>query len=517
VTQTFQITRPPETDDELYHLIQILWGATIPRTPVCPEHSTPFAALAEAYFGRSPVSVWVGSRGMGGKSRTLAYLALTEAVLLGAEINLLGGSFEQSRNIHVAMKDGWDHPMAPRHMIVADGATELRLTNRSKVRPLTASERTVRGPHPQRLRLDEIDVMSLGILDSAMGQPMPRNGIDTQTVMSSTHQVPDGTMTEILVRAEENGWPVHRWCYKETSNPVDGWLSPDFIQRKRDEVSRHMFAVEYDLQEPSVGNRAMDTSSVEKMFIDTDHPKADPQTKTIQSPIIRSNGAVEKYIFKEPTRDGDYVISADWAKEQDFTVISVFRYDGPQMELVAYQRGQRQPWPVMVSWYNDLMSKYEAKGIHDGTGVGNVINDYIDRRSRSFSMTGRQRNEMLTEYIAAVERELIIAPRVTSAYTAHKYASFESIYNIGKDSHLPDEICAFALAWLASGRKTTGVAPILMPRLGEGMTDESVPALFQPGSPWHDIGGKTTYRDFGVSSIDHGAGDPTYGGFNLDL
>src|SRR5690349_11338364 len=105
MTQTFKITRPPRTDDELYHLIQILWGVTIPRTRVCPEHSTPFAALAEAYFARAPVSVWVGSRGMGGKSRTLAYLALTEAVLLGAEINLLGGSMEQSQNIHNAMKD----------------------------------------------------------------------------------------------------------------------------------------------------------------------------------------------------------------------------------------------------------------------------------------------------------------------------------------------------------------------------------------------------------------------------
>src|SRR5215212_9220773 len=105
---TFQITRPPETYDELYEIIKILWGATIPRTPVCPEHSTPFAALAEAYFGTAPVSVWVGSRGMGGKSRTLAYLALTEAVLLGAEINLLGGSLEQSLNIANAMREGWD-------------------------------------------------------------------------------------------------------------------------------------------------------------------------------------------------------------------------------------------------------------------------------------------------------------------------------------------------------------------------------------------------------------------------
>src|SRR3954471_17883743 len=96
---TYHLTRPPVTDNELYDLIYTLWGVKIPRTQVCPEHSTPFAALAEAYFGRTPVSVWWASRGFGGKSRTLAYLTLTEAVTYGLEANLLGGSLNQSQNI----------------------------------------------------------------------------------------------------------------------------------------------------------------------------------------------------------------------------------------------------------------------------------------------------------------------------------------------------------------------------------------------------------------------------------
>lgn len=514
MTQTFQLVRPPRTDDELYHLIQILWGVTIPRTRVCPEHSTPFAALSEAFFGRAPVSVWVGSRGLGGKSRTLAYLSLTEAVLLGAEISLLGGSLEQSQNIHNAMRDGWDHPLAPRHMKVDDTVTRLKLDNGSLVRPLTASEKTVRGPHPQRLRLDEIDVMDISILDSAMGQPMPKNGIDTQTVMSSTHQNPAGTMTEILTRAAESDWPVHRWCYKETSNPVDGWLSPDFIDRKRSETTAQMFAIEYDLQEPSVGNRAFDTSSVERMFVDA----PDPFAPTIESPLIRQNGRVEKYVLVEPVREGDYVIAADWAKEQDYTVISVWRYDTDEMILVAYYRAQRLPWPVMVGQYNEWLSYYGCnKAIHDGTGVGNVVNDYIDRRSRPFLMTGRQRNEMLTEYIAAVERDLVRSARITSAYTAHKYASYEQIYNIGQDSHLPDEICSFALAWKATGRKIPFAAPIEIPRLVEGMTEEHLTDAYQPSSPWRDIGGKPRQYDFDVTHMDVDALDAAYGGYALGL
>jgi hypothetical protein len=299
------------------------------------------------------------------------------------------------------------------------------------------------------------------------------------------------------------GWPVHRWCYKETANAEDGWLSWDFIERKKQEVSPQMFANEYDLQEPAFDTRAFDTESVEKMFVDAVHPKADV-TGTIKSPLIRKNGVVERYVFEEPTREGEYVIAADWAKESDFTVISVFRTDEEKMRLVAYTRCQRFPWPTMIGWYNDLMAMYEARGIHDGTGVGNVVNDYIDRRSFAFLMTGRQRNEMLTEYIAAVERGLIEAPRVSSAYSAHKLASYESIYNIGADSHLPDEICSFALAWKRSGRKARYAAPIGLPRLPPGVTDETVKDTFEPKSPWQDIGGKVTVKDMGVTSLTHG-------------
>jgi hypothetical protein len=93
------------------------------------------------------------------------------------------------------------------------------------------------------------------------------------------------------------------------------------------------------------------------------------------------------------------------------------------------------------------------RAIHDGTGVGNVVNDYIDQRSTPFIMAGRDRDEMLTEYIAAVERGDLIAPRIESAYTDHKYASVESIYSRSKDEHLSDIICSFGLAWHTARRK----------------------------------------------------------------
>src|SRR5437899_1401415 len=106
---SFLIRRLPDTDDELWWLVKAMFGVTIPRHAVCPDHVAPFTAFADAYFGRnsldpdSPIrslALWHGSRGLSGKSFALSILGLTEAFLLGAKVNLLGGSLAQSTAIH---------------------------------------------------------------------------------------------------------------------------------------------------------------------------------------------------------------------------------------------------------------------------------------------------------------------------------------------------------------------------------------------------------------------------------
>ena len=48
------LDRPPKTDEELWYLVQALWGHKIPRTSVCTGHDAPFDAFATAYFNREP-------------------------------------------------------------------------------------------------------------------------------------------------------------------------------------------------------------------------------------------------------------------------------------------------------------------------------------------------------------------------------------------------------------------------------------------------------------------------------
>lgn len=744
VASPFTLSRPPESDDELYWLIQAMWGVRIPRTPVCPDHIPPFVAFADAYFGRnsvdpdSPVqsvALWHGSRGLSGKSFMLSILGLTKSFMVGNDTNLLGGSMAQSTNIHEHMRAAMEYRNAPEYMVADNTATYIRLTNGARLRPLTASQRTVRGPHPALLLLDEIDEMELAILDAALGQPMPQKNyldeiINPYTVMCvigdtqvmtpvgevaiteinpgdqvwtrqgwrsarqvifnglrpvvevklsngrtltctddhriavlggkwltpaemrpgqmlsainlsefrtnelavsstgstfssatdcnegvfsaigmsrrtsdlshidsawrstafnvnssgdhfqvsgvaasqagttssfnmvdfqiwkdgadqtdvgpamhgasmdstvhpsistsfsaipyptpsfvngrsteepvfvvsivtrslrhvpvydlevedvhefmaegiiihncSTWQHPDKTFAEIYKRADEQGIPKYAWCYKETSNPVDGWLSEEAIAEKKAMIPAEMWRTEYDLGEPSIGNRAFDPDSVERVW---NLPFAPIKQKVMKD--------FEEYKFSEYVRDGIYVIGADWAKEQDYTVIVVLRVDIEPYQLCYYARVNRRPYPVMIGMFNEAMAQFNAQGEYDRTGLGNVVNDYIDIRAHGFMMVGDKRASMLSEFVSGVETPgKMLFPKIPSAHLEMKYCQVGDLYSSAATQgfHLPDTVCALGLAYYRALRSVPTVSPITI--LKEG-SQNRYQKIFEPRS-----------------------------------
>jgi hypothetical protein len=317
------------------------------------------------------------------------------------------------------------------------------------------------------MRLDEIDEMDYEILKSAQGQPMRNKklpNVDTNTVMSSTHQYPNGTMTTVLAEAAERNWPVYHWCYRETSNTVDGWLSPEEVERKKQEVSTYMWETEYELQEPSFEGRAIDTDMVEVMF----------------DASLGSVPGIENvyYEFQPPARNRDYVTSVDWAKEKDWTIIGTWDCTEKPWVLVAWQREGRIPWPTMIRKANLRLARYGGKFIHDSTGLGTVVKDYLElpagtTRGTSYvdqTMAGIARTEMLEEYIFAVENGDVRCPRIGYMYNEHKFVTREDMFGTG---HLPDTVAMGALAWRMRNRKVIKrAAPVIE---GDGLNRASSP------------------------------------------
>jgi len=432
----WQFEIPFLTEDELRLFVLKAFGVIIPDVQVCEEHTTPWRAFADAYFGKYPVTVWKASRGFGGKSFLLALLALTEALTLKADVNILGGSGKQSENVLEHMGNLWGYDNAPKQLLRSEpGKQETKLTWGNSVKALMASQTSVRGPHPQRLRLDEIDEMDIKILEAAQGQPMTgATGIATQTVMSSTHQNANGTMTEILKRAKDKGWPVYHWCFRETSAEPTGWLSTDEIERKRSEITDSMWRVEYDLQEPSPDSRAIMPDKVEAMF---------------KRSLGEYEGSIREYIeIEPPINSGKYVTGADWARKKDWTITGTLRIETDPMRLVTFERRGREPWPQMVARLDYINERYKARSHNDGTGLGDVVNGYLETESEGIMMVGRSRHDMISNCISAIEREEIEAPYIRFLRDELAFASVDDVYGSG---HLPDSLAMLSLAYMGTG------------------------------------------------------------------
>ena len=170
---SFVVDRPPKNDVELWWSAYATFGVKIPRTPVCEHHVPPFTAFADAYFARHPQALWLGSRGFSGKTFTLSLLGMMEMTYLGAFVSILGGSGAQAIRVQESMNELWYYQGSPKHLLAKPPTKyDTLLTNGGKARTLMASQASVRGPHPSRLRIDEIDEADLSIIHASLGQPM---------------------------------------------------------------------------------------------------------------------------------------------------------------------------------------------------------------------------------------------------------------------------------------------------------------------------------------------------------
>jgi hypothetical protein len=439
------------TGAELDAFLLETFGIVLPARAICKHHRAPRDAFHDAYFARYPVTVWKGSRGLGGKTFMLSLLALVESLTLRANVNVLGGSGDQSARVLEYHRKFWATASAQQYrdlLLSEPGAIVNRFAWGNELKALTASTKAVRGPHPHRLRLDEVDEMAEKIWRAAMGQPMVADDILSQVVLSSTHHYADRTFTKVLDEAQEKGHPVYEWCYHETRQANGGWLSEEEIGRKRAMMTVLDWTTEVDMQEPSPEDRAFDLPSVERMF------SRDPALGELEDPIL-GEGAPR------------YAHGADWARDVDRTVVATLRDAGAFWKLVALKITNREPWPTMIGYFVDRVLGYPGAAMHDRTGLGHVVEDYLTVEAEGFDMVGKARADLFGEYIHAVEHDEIRVPLVAGdadidrLKRAHRFCTRKALYS--SSGHPPDEIVAMALAYAATRKPWGGVGTLKQP------------------------------------------------------
>jgi hypothetical protein len=76
----------------------------------------------------------------------------------------------------------------------------------------------------------------------------------------------------------------------------------------------------------------------------------------------------------------------------------VLRFDVVPVQLVASYRDRRKPWPVMTAKFDELVKLYQARAMHDATGLGDVVAELLTEPAEGFEMVGRPRKVLLPEY-----------------------------------------------------------------------------------------------------------------------
>ena len=180
------------------------------------NHGSPFEFLCDVLLGRvTDFIVWAC------RSGSKSYLAgLITWIRSGFrdrnETTILGGSQEQSEKSYKAMNSFWEVTTLQDEWLASEPTIRKTVwRNGSMVNILTASDKSARGPHPQNLILDEVDVMDRHIFETALSQPQSKYGIPSSIGIFSTNHNVGGTMDYALQKAAEGGYKVYKWCIWE--------------------------------------------------------------------------------------------------------------------------------------------------------------------------------------------------------------------------------------------------------------------------------------------------------------
>jgi len=210
-----------DSPEELLTFIEVFWGVHIPRAKVCPDHTPPAEYIINSFFETVRDSVCWANRG-GGKTFNGALVTWLDSLFKShCETKILGGSGEQSLRMYEQILSLLTPPF--QHLVDGEALrTRTHLVNGSNIQILTASTKSVRGPHPQKLRLDEIDEFEDRIYEAALLIPKSAMGIRASVQIYSTMHKAYGLMNRVVTEAAESGYRIFKWCVFDVMEKCTG-------------------------------------------------------------------------------------------------------------------------------------------------------------------------------------------------------------------------------------------------------------------------------------------------------
>lgn len=208
-----------KTDLDVTEFLAALQVATVGTKKICncEDHQPQFRAFSDVITCRVlDALIWACRTG----SKTFLFGGLdtwAKSCSKGRyETKILGGSKDQSLLSYEAMRLFRDVTDPSNSRLSRDiMMTRAEFNNQSKVSILTASRTSVRGPHPQCLKLDEVDEIDNTIYEDALSQPMSKFGHSSSLIMFSTNHNINGQMDLALKNAKDKNIGIYKYCVFE--------------------------------------------------------------------------------------------------------------------------------------------------------------------------------------------------------------------------------------------------------------------------------------------------------------
>ena len=207
------LAHKPETDEDLWDLLHHGLGLRLCKESRCLDHQSPFQFIADVFFERTSRAIGFANRA-GGKTFNLALLSALFAVFKpGCSVTSAGATREQAGRCYEEFKQFMSGAFSaiPGEFL----ASHSRLLNQSTVKIITSTEKGLRSPHPNKFWLDEVELVSWSLLQTARSMTQSSPGIRATDVFTSTRQSDIGTMQRLLDEADKFTWNVYRWCIFE--------------------------------------------------------------------------------------------------------------------------------------------------------------------------------------------------------------------------------------------------------------------------------------------------------------
>lgn len=143
-------------------------------------------------------------------------------------------------------------------------------------------------------------------------------------------------------------------------------------------------------------------------------PKYLIDTETWKEPY-QKDGPVEYWIHPD-AKNISIVAGCDWAKKQDYTVLTCWDYSQRPYRCVGFLRFHRRPYPNQVVSVVKFLNRFKDIQIllHDKTGVGEAIDDMLDAVPglvyRGVIFSNASKSIMVNDAVVLAERQEILFP-----------------------------------------------------------------------------------------------------------